>query len=125
MVSELERKALKIIKECGDTGLPQNELWKSLNTNSREGYRLSSKLERSGYIRRVKELYKGRWTYRLFPLVKVEKPITYDKLDNCPCFDCKELFRCGLGNDVSPVLCPRQNSWLRELEEQSESEKHT
>ncbi len=121
MVSELEKKALKIIKECGDTGLPQNELWKSLNTTSREGHRISSKLERNGQIRRVKELYKGRWTYRLFPIVKTEQPVKYDKLDDCPCFDCEDLQKCGVGNDVNPISCVKQNNWIKELEKQADS----
>ncbi|WEU40757.1 MAG: hypothetical protein OdinLCB4_002215 [Candidatus Odinarchaeum yellowstonii] len=123
MVTDLEKKALKIIRESGEAGLPQNELWKSLNTTSREGHRISSKLERNGYIRRVKELYKGRWTYRLFPVVKTEQSVKYDKLDNCPCFDCEDLTKCGVGNDINPILCIKQNNWLRDLEKQAGSER--
>lgn len=123
MISELERKALKLIKECEKEGVPQNELWKNLNTTSREGYRIFSRLEKGGLIRRVKELHKGRWTYRLFPVIKEAKNISYDKLNECPCFDCKELFRCGLGNDVSPSSCLKQNTWLKKIaEERSASE---
>ncbi|MHA1409003.1 MAG: helix-turn-helix transcriptional regulator [Candidatus Odinarchaeia archaeon] len=120
MVSELEKEALKQIMKRKTEGIPQNELWKILDTTSREGYRISTKLEKSGLVRRVKELHKGRWTYRLFPIIKEPKKITWNNLNDCPCFICKDLNRCGIGQQISPIYCKKQNEWIEKCKKEKE-----
>ena len=63
--------ASKLISEVGDKGLNQGDLWKKLNVSSRDGSRISLKLEKKGVITRQLFLADGRWTYRL--RIKKEK----------------------------------------------------
>jgi predicted transcriptional regulator len=113
LVSKLEQEALKYIRMKSDEGIPQNELWKILKTTSREGYRISTKLEKNGFVKRVKEINKGRWTYRLFPVIKEPKKLEWNNLDNCPCFICKDLSKCGIRQEISPINCKKQNEWIK------------
>lgn len=65
--NDLEQKALQYVMNTGFGGVLQSDLWRELGATSREGSRISLKLESKGMIRREKELREGRWTYRLFP----------------------------------------------------------
>ncbi|MHA1754605.1 MAG: helix-turn-helix transcriptional regulator [Candidatus Odinarchaeia archaeon] len=121
MASELEERALKVIREYEKEGIPQNELWKIINTTSREGYKVSTRLERKGLIKRIKELHNGRWTYRLFPIIKKPKPIKWSSLNDCPCLYCKDLTKCGVGHQISPLKCNKQNNWLKKCIDELES----
>jgi DNA-binding MarR family transcriptional regulator len=55
-----EKDAYEVIRTAGSKGLLQSDLWRSLNTNSREGSRIATRLERKGLVRRSKELCEGR-----------------------------------------------------------------
>ena len=65
--NDLEQKALHYVVNTGYQGVLQSDLWRELGASSREGSRVSIKLEEKGLIRREKELQEGRWTYRLYP----------------------------------------------------------
>ena len=65
--NDLEQKALHYVVNTGYQGVLQSDLWRELGASSREGSRVSIKLEEKGLIRREKELQDGRWTYRLYP----------------------------------------------------------
>jgi len=65
--SNMEHRALQFIANTGDEGVLQSDLWRQLEASSREGSRISLKLEKKGLIRRERELFEGRWTYRLYP----------------------------------------------------------
>ena len=47
---ELEHRAFQLIITSGEEGLLQSELWRTLNATSREGSRISIKLEKKGLI---------------------------------------------------------------------------
>ena len=49
-LSDVEKKALEIIADSGDTGVFQNDLWKLLGVNSRDTSRIVNKLLRRGLI---------------------------------------------------------------------------
>lgn len=114
-ISECEKKALEIIKSTGDKGIFQSELWKKLGTNSREGSRISIQLEEKGLIKREKQLKNGRWTYRLYPINNEKIKIEWNTLENCPCFKCPDITKCGLGQQISPANCKKQTLWLIEI----------
>ena len=59
-------KGYMMIVKKGETGLLQSDFWKNLSLTSRDGSRLSMRLENNGLIKRKKILAKGRWTYYLF-----------------------------------------------------------
>ena len=61
-----EKKSFEIISAAGNNGILQSDLWRRLDINSREGSRIATNLENKGLIRRSRELYEGRWTYRLY-----------------------------------------------------------
>ena len=107
----LYQKALKIIMEAGEEGILQSELWRLLDATSREGSRIAIRLERRGLIIRRKELYKGRWTYRLFARTR---KISIESIRGCPCFTCPDNFRCSPGGVVDPVTCERLVRWVLE-----------
>jgi len=107
--SDLERRALQIIMNSREEGILQSELWRDLNASSREGSRISIKLEKKGLIKRRKELANGRWTYRLFT---DRMPPTIDSIFDSPCVRCEDFYRCGYGSDVSPNNCIKLMKWI-------------
>jgi len=110
--NELEHKALNVIVNNGNEGVLQSELWRKLAATSREGSRIALKLKNKDLIRREKELYEGRWTYRLYPK---RKPASLNSIINSPCLMCLNDSRCGAWNAISPNECQRMTQWLVSL----------
>jgi len=106
---DLEQKALQLVMNAGEQGLLQSELWRNVDASSREGSRISLKLEKKGLIYREKELSNGRWTYRLFSM---RQPVSIDSILTCPCLTCEESIRCGAGGRVSPSDCDTLTLWI-------------
>ena len=121
-LKELERSALKMVVESNATGVLQSDLWKRLGTSSREASRIVTRLEGFNIISKKKELYKGRWTYRLFYYNVFEKiskkepeeKLTIELLEKqiVTCFRCDDLERCGVGHEISPVYCRKLSEYL-------------
>jgi len=107
----LEHRAFQLVMASGEKGLLQSELWRTLNATSREGSRISIKLEKKGLIRRVNELHNGRWTYRLFA---ERHPPSIDSIFDTPCIRCEDIERCGARNTISPNTCRKLSQWLME-----------
>ena len=107
--NDLEQKALQYIMNTGFDGVLQSDLWRELGATSREGSRISLKLESKGLIRREKELREGRWTYRLFPK---RLPANIDAIVDCPCLMCTENPRCDPASAPSPQNCERLTDWI-------------
>jgi hypothetical protein len=107
--NDLEHKALQYVMNTGFKGVLQSDLWRELGASSREGSRISIKLEEKGLIRREKELCEGRWTYRLFPK---RMPTSIDSIADCPCLMCVDNPRCDPSSSVSPQNCERLTEWL-------------
>jgi DNA-binding Lrp family transcriptional regulator len=106
---DLEQRALQLVMNSGEQGLLQSELWRNVNASSREGSRISLKLEKKGLIHREKELSNGRWTYRLFSM---RQPVSIDSILSCPCLTCEESIKCGPGGKVSPSDCNILTDWI-------------
>ncbi len=106
---DLEEQALKIIIDKGSEGILQSDLWRTLNASSREGSRISLRLETKNLIKRERELSKGRWTYRLF--IK-KRRIAIDSLLEIPCMFCDAIDRCELEGELSPATCGPLTKWL-------------
>lgn len=112
--NDLEHRALQIVISKGKEGILQSDLWRDLKASSREGSRISLKLERKGLIRREQELYQGRWTYRLYTK---RLPATIDSIITSPCIACSDINKCVVGGSVSPIICGNLTKWLLELVE--------
>lgn len=118
-LSELESKALEVIKSRGEQGIYQHELWKLLGIDSREGSRLAIRLLKKGLIVREPVVHEGRRTYKLMlakpatATVKVE--VNLDFAITIPCFTCPNLERCHPGGFFDPANCPKLNQWLDSL----------
>lgn len=110
--SDLEHKALQYIANNSDGGVLQSDLWRQLEASSREGSRIAIKLENKGLIRRERELFGGRWTYRLYPK---RKPASINSIIDCPCLSCSESMRCGAYGATSPNDCEKLTEWLTNL----------
>jgi hypothetical protein len=93
----------------GFDGILQSELWRKLGASSREGSRISLKLEDKKLIRREKELRNGRWTYRLYPK---RLPATMDSIADVPCLMCPDNPRCDPSSSMSPQNCDKLTEWL-------------
>jgi hypothetical protein len=104
--------AMEMIQKAGEKGLLQVELLKKLGTDNRRGAKLISGLEEQGLIRKSKELYRGKWTYRIGQIANKIPLVTWGDLD-CPCFFCNDSGRCGLGNLISPSSCSDLSGWLK------------
>jgi hypothetical protein len=109
---DMEHKALQFIINTGNNGVLQSDLWRQLGASSREGSRISLKLENKGLIRRERELFDGRWTYRLYPK---HKPASIRSIIDCPCLMCPEDPRCGSWSTPSPIECEKLTEWLLSL----------
>lgn len=107
--NDLEQRALQYVMNTGHDGVLQSDLWHELGASSREGSRISIKLENKGLIRRDKELRDGRWTYRLFPK---RFPASIDSIADCPCLMCPDNPRCDPSSAISPQTCERLTGWL-------------
>ena len=107
--NELEHKALHVIVNNGNDGVLQSELWRQLDATSREGSRIALKLETKGLILREKELFEGRWTYRLYPK---KKPASLNSIIDVPCLMCPNDARCGAWSTISPNECQRMTEWI-------------
>ena len=107
--NELEHKALNVITNNGTDGVLQSELWRELDATSREGSRIALKLENKGLIIREKELFEGRWTYRLYPK---RKPASLNSIIDSPCLMCPNDSRCGAWNTITPNQCARLTAWI-------------
>jgi len=112
--NELEYKALNVISNNGREGVLQSELWRKLDATSREGSRIALKLENKGLIVREKELYEGRWTYRLYPK---NKPASLKSIIDSPCLMCSNDSRCGAWGPISPHECPRLTAWILNIDQ--------
>ncbi|MFX1518723.1 MAG: hypothetical protein ACFFCD_02215 [Promethearchaeota archaeon] len=125
-MAPLEDNAMKIIVDTGLQGILQADLWKKLETTSREGSRLAVRLEKAGLVKRVKELVDGRWTFRLFAkTVSTSKKESMDTLGGCPCFTCGDLVRCGNLQSISPVFCADLDHWLQKLSKSTKKNSST
>jgi len=112
----LEQKAIELIERAGDRGVLQSELWKKLGINSREGSRVVAKLQRRGLIKREPAVFQGKRTFRIVS-AKRQMPkvtVTIDSVKGIPCFSCPDIERCGVGQPISPVTCPKLNKYLME-----------
>jgi len=107
--NDLEQKALQFVMNTGFEGVLQSELWRNLGASSREGSRISIKLENKGLIRRTKELCDGRWTYRLYPK---RLPASIESISDCPCLMCQDNPRCDPSSTISPKNCERLTDWV-------------
>jgi hypothetical protein len=107
--NDMEQKALQLVMNSGEQGILQSELWRNVAASSREGSRISLKLEKKGLIHREKELSNGRWTYRLYIM---RKPVSIDSILTCPCLTCEESIKCGAGGKVSPSDCEMLTNWI-------------
>lgn len=114
---DLEYKALHLIANTGVEGVLQSDLWRKLGATSREGSRISLKLENKGLIRRERELRSGRWTYRLFPK---RKPASINSIIECPCLMCPHDTRCSAWGAVSPNECEKLTEWMISLTKSEE-----
>jgi len=115
-LEELEDKALQLIRERGDEGIYQHELWKMLGLDSREGSRLALRLLKKGLIVREPTVHNGRRTYKLFLAKQVKKkPKISIRIGNAievPCFTCRNLDKCHNGGFYDPSTCPILASWI-------------
>lgn len=116
--NDLEHKALQVIVTAGDQGILQSELWRKLDATSREGSRIAIKLENKGLVNRERELWQGRWTYRLYPK---RMPPSIDSILDCPCLTCPDDSRCGAWSTVTPNECAKLTEWIISLAEKEGS----
>lgn len=107
--NDLEHHALQIVMGKGSEGILQSDLWRELGANSRDGSRISLKLEIKNLIKREREMSNGRWTYRLF--VK-RQPLEIDSVLDIPCVTCIDISKCEAGGEVSPAVCDNLTRWL-------------
>lgn len=113
--NDLERKILEIVRESGEKGILQRDLWKILGIDSRNGSRVIRRLEQRGYLTREAVMYKGRKTYIVRATQKALTPLVIDELlKSIPCFTCEYLEKCGEGAEINPTKCDKINKWILE-----------
>jgi hypothetical protein len=108
-MERLTNKVCVILAERESEGMFQSELWKKLKLTSRDGSRLSLKLERMGTITREKLLENNRWTYKL---ILKKTPISTLSIENSPCLTCTVEQKCSLDGEISPKNCQFIEDWV-------------
>ena len=111
-MEQLTNRVCEIVASYGDDGMLQSELWKKLKLSTRDGSRLSLRLERRGMITREKILQSGRWTYKL---IIEQAPIKLESLVNSPCLTCPVEQKCDFENaypEPSPLHCQLIEDWV-------------
>lgn len=98
-----------MIKDGGPEGILQSQLWKCIKATSREGSRISLKLEKAGLIERHRVLHEGKWTYKL---VAKKRSININSIIDIPCAFCVEQAKCDVGSEISPLTCKKLSSWV-------------
>ena len=106
---DMENRALQVIMNRGNEGILQCDLWRELEASGRDGSRISLKLENKNLIKRQKELFGGRWTYRLFAN---KRPVEIDTILEIPCVSCPDISKCEADSEVSPNLCLKMTIYL-------------
>lgn len=101
----------KIVVEAEDQGVLQSNVWRKLKLNSRDGSRLSIRLEKRSLIRREKIVENGRWTYKLYPL---KIPLPMNSISQSPCITCPLESRCSEEGEISPRYCNLLSNWVLE-----------
>ncbi len=120
-MERLTNKICDILAEKESDGMLQSELWKKLKLSSRDGSRLSLKLERMGTINREKLLENDRWTYKL---ILKKTPISTQSIENSPCLVCTVEQKCSLDGEISPKTCQLIEDWvLAEYKKPSKAKK--
>jgi len=112
-VSEIvEKEILDIVKNAGDKGILQREIWGKIKIDSRRGIKIIKRLEKRGLLTREEYMYKGRKTYLLKPTSKAFKKVRLSEfLEDIPCFFCPYLYKCGSG-EFHPAHCKLLDKWL-------------
>ena len=111
-MEQLTNRVCEILAEHPDDGMLQSEVWKRLKLSTRDGSRLSLRLERRGMITREKILQNGRWTYRL---IIEQMPISLESIQNAPCLTCPVEQKCNIDNmypEPSPKHCELIEEWV-------------
>ena len=108
-MERLTNKVCDVLAERESEGMFQSELWKKLKLSSRDGSRLSLKLERMGTITREKLLENNRWTYKL---ILKKTPISTQSIENAPCLVCPVEQKCSLEGEISPTNCQFIEDWV-------------
>ena len=108
-MERLTNKICDVLAEHESEGMFQSELWKKLKLSSRDGSRLSLKLERMGTITREKLLENNRWTYKL---ILKKTPISTQSIENAPCLVCPVEQKCSLEGEISPTNCQFIEDWV-------------
>ena len=108
-MERLTNKVCDVLAERESEGMFQSELWKKLKLSSRDGSRLSLKLERMGTITREKLLENNRWTYKL---ILKKTPISTQSIENAPCLVCPVEQKCSLEGEISPTTCQFIEDWV-------------
>ena len=93
----------------GDEGMLQRDMWRALDATSREGSRISLRLEDQQLITRERELANGRWTHRIFINMR---PILLDSIIDVPCMMCDDIQNCEVGGGTSASQCEILTQWL-------------
>jgi len=109
-MEQLTNKVCEVLATYTDNGMLQSELWKKLKLSTRDGSRLSLRLERRGMITREKILQSGRWTYKL---IIEQMPISLESIQNAPCLVCPVEQKCDIDN-VYPEPSPRHCELIKE-----------
>jgi len=109
---ELEEKILVMLQDSKEGSVLQCELWKVLNSGSREVSRSLVKMEKRNLIKRESVQEGGRKTYRITLLRKAPK-IDLADVSWCSCLTCHDLSRCGRGQPISPDDCPKLSISIR------------
>jgi len=109
----IKSDAFMEVRLTGEKGVLQSDLWKRLGWDGREGSRQVRRLERKGFIKRVRELRSGKWTYRIFPIRRFS---SVDSIIKVPCAGCDEDLsgKCP-NNTLTPENCQKLTKWLMDI----------
>ncbi|MHA2060392.1 MAG: hypothetical protein ACW976_06420 [Candidatus Ranarchaeia archaeon] len=106
---KVDQRLFTILNEIGIEGIEQTAFSQRLNLPENTISDLVEPLVQAGYLDRKIIEQNGKKISWLYPIKRLEN---WGGIGTCPCVNCLELERCGVGQMVSPESCQDLFEWV-------------
>ena len=106
---EIDQRILNILREVGIEGIEQTTFSQRINVPEKKFLNLVEPLVQAGYLDRKLVDKNGKKTFWFYPVKGLKN---WGGIGTCPCVNCSELEKCGVGQMVSPESCQDLFEWV-------------
>ncbi|MFX1486768.1 MAG: hypothetical protein ACFFBS_06720 [Promethearchaeota archaeon] len=76
---------------------------------------MAVKMEEQEQVHKKRNHISSGLLYEEYPASKDELRPRPTYRDGCPCFTCRNITACGVGQEASPISCSEIGIWVQEL----------